>query len=119
VSVMLPSDLAWVLNMLGFSWPNIDEDQLRAAAATDRRLAAQAEAARGHADAARQIITDRNSGNSVDAFSAHASKVSVNLDRLRQVYELTADALETMSALSASAVSLARKAVSDYVAGGS
>jgi hypothetical protein len=97
MSVVLPEDLAWVLNLLGFNWPNIDEDQLRAAAAADRRLAQRAESARGHTDAARQIITSRNSGISVDAFGAHASKVSVHLDRLAQVYELTADALDAIA----------------------
>jgi hypothetical protein len=97
MSVMLPTDLAWVLNLLGFNWPNIDEDQLRAAAAADRRLAARAEAAREHTDAARQIITGRNSGISVDAFGAHAQKVTVHLDRLAQVYGLAADALDTIA----------------------
>ncbi len=97
MSVVLPEDLAWVLNLLGFNWPNIDEDQLRAAAAADRRLAQQAETARGHADAAQEIITSRNAGVSVDAFSAHASKVSVHLGRLAQVYDLTADALDAIA----------------------
>jgi hypothetical protein len=32
MSIMLPGDLAWVLDMLGFNWPNVDEAQLRAAA---------------------------------------------------------------------------------------
>jgi hypothetical protein len=97
MSVVLPEDLAWVLNLLGFNWPNIDEDELRAAAAADRRLAARAAAAQGHADAAREIIVSRNAGISIDAFSAHAGKVSVHLGRLRQVYELTADALDAIA----------------------
>jgi hypothetical protein len=97
MSVELPTELAWVLNLLGFNWPNIDEDQLRAAAAADRRLAGRAEAAREHASAAREIITGRNSGISVDAFSAHAQKVTVHLDRLAQVYGLSADALDAIA----------------------
>jgi len=97
VSVELPSELAWVLNLLGFNWPNIDEDTLRAAAAADRALAARAATARGHGDAAAEIITTRNSGASIDAFSKHADKVSVHLGRLKQVYDLTADALDAIA----------------------
>jgi hypothetical protein len=97
VSVVLPSELAWVLNLLGFNWPNIDEDQLRTAAATDRELAARVATASSHADAATGIITSRNSGASIDAFSAHANKVSVHLGRLQQVYDLTADALDAIA----------------------
>jgi hypothetical protein len=63
VSVELPGELAWVLNLLGFNWPNIDEDTLRAAAAADRALAARTATARGHADVAAEIITTRNSGD--------------------------------------------------------
>lgn len=97
MSVVLPSDLAWVLNLLGFNWPNIDEDQLRAAAAADRSLAARVTTARGHANTAADVITSRNAGVSIDAFSAHADKVSIHLDRLRQVYDLTADALDAIA----------------------
>jgi uncharacterized protein YukE len=97
MSVVLPSELAWVLNLLGFNWPNIDEDELRAAAATDRGLAARVTTAHGHVNTATDIVTSRNKGTSIDAFSAHADKVSVHLNRLRQVYDLTADALETIA----------------------
>jgi hypothetical protein len=97
MSVVLPSELAWVLNLLGFNWPNIDEDELRAAAAADRRLAAKVTTAHGHVNTAADTITSRNKGKSIDAFSTHADKVSVHLDRLRQVYNLTADALDTIA----------------------
>jgi collagen type III alpha len=97
VSVELPSELAWVLDLLGFNWPNVDEDKLRAAAAADRELAARVTMAHGHADTAAEIITSRNSGASIDAFSAHANKVSVHLGRLQQVYDLTADALDAIA----------------------
>jgi hypothetical protein len=99
MSVVLPSDLAWVLNLLGFNWPNIDEDTLRAAATKDRGLAAKAATARGHVDTATNVVTSRNSGKSIDAFHAHAGKVSVHLDRLEQVYRLTADGLDAIAML--------------------
>jgi uncharacterized protein YukE len=97
MSVVLPSELAWVLNLLGFNWPNINEDELRAAAVADRGLAARVTTAHGRVNTAADIITSRNKGKSIDAFSAHADKVSVHLDRLRQVYNLTADALDTIA----------------------
>jgi uncharacterized protein YukE len=97
MSVVLPSELAWVLNLLGFNWPNINEDELRAAAAADRGLAARVTTAHGRVNTAADIITSRNKGKSIDAFSAHADKVSVHLGRLRQVYDLTADALDTIA----------------------
>jgi len=99
MSVELPGELAWVLNLLGFNWPNIDEDTLRAAAAADRRLAARAVAAQGHVGTATDVITGRNAGASIDAFGAHAGKVSVHLGRLRQVYDVLADALDAIAAV--------------------
>jgi hypothetical protein len=30
MSLTLPDDLTWVLNLLGFMWPEADEDKLRA-----------------------------------------------------------------------------------------
>jgi hypothetical protein len=86
MAVMLPSELAWVLDLLGFNWPNVNEDELRAAAAADRRLAARADAANTHVGNATHTITSRNAGKSIDAFSSHSGKVSVHLDRLREVY---------------------------------
>jgi hypothetical protein len=94
MSIMLPSDLAWVLNLLGFNWPNIDEDKLRACAVTDRKLAAQCDTAKGHTDAATTIVTTSNKGKAASAFGAHGRKVSVHLDRLKTVYTVTADALD-------------------------
>ena len=32
MAINLPGELSWVLNMLGFDWPEIDEDELRLAA---------------------------------------------------------------------------------------
>jgi hypothetical protein len=97
MSIMLPSDLAWVLNLLGFNWPNIDEDKLRACAATDRKLAARCDTAQAHTDAATTIITTRNKGKAASAFGSRGKKVSVHLDRLKTVYDVTADALDAIA----------------------
>jgi uncharacterized protein YukE len=97
MSIMLPSDLAWVLNLLGFPWINVDEDKLRACAVADRKLAAQADTAKGHTDVAITTVVTRNKGKTASAFQAHGQKVSVHLDRLKQVYNLTADALDLIA----------------------
>jgi uncharacterized protein YukE len=94
---MLPSELAWVLNLCGFMWPNIDEDKLRACAVTDRNLAVQVDTASTHTDTAGTIITTRNKGATATAFGAHAQKVSVHLGRLKQVYDTVASALDLIA----------------------
>ena len=99
MSIMLPNDLAWVLNICGFMWPNIDEDKLRACAATDRKLAASVHTAQGHTNNAGAIITTRNKGQTASAFGAHAAKVSVHLGNLKNAYEITADALDAIAAV--------------------
>ena len=72
MSIMLTGDLAWVLDMLGFNWPNVDEDQLRAGASDHRRLAAQVgEAASGVADGV-GAIAEKNTGRSVQMFASHS-----------------------------------------------
>ena len=98
VSIMLTGDLAWVLDMLGFNWPNVDEDQPRAAASDHRRLAAQVgQAASGVANRI-GAVTAKNTGRSVQAFASHWGQVSAShLGRLAQVYELTADTQAVMA----------------------
>jgi hypothetical protein len=97
MSIMLPSDLAWVLNLLGFPWINVDEDKLRTCAVADRKLAAQCDTAKGHTDVAITTVTTRNKGKTASAFQARGTKVSVHLDRLKQVYNLIADALDLIA----------------------
>jgi len=97
MSIMLPNDLAWVLNILGFYWPNIDEDKLRACAATDRKLAAQCDTAKAHTDAATTVVTSHNKGKAATAFGGHSEKVSAHLSRLKTVYEVTANALDALA----------------------
>jgi collagen type III alpha len=97
MSIMLPGDLAWVLNLCGFMWPNVDEDKLRACAATDRNLAASVNTAQGHTNTAADIITTRNKGQTATAFGSHAKKVSVHLGNLKKAYEIAADALDAIA----------------------
>ena len=104
MSLMLPTDLAWVLNLLGFNWPNVDEDQLRTAAADHRRLAAQVEQAKADGTSGAGVVTGANTGRSVQAFASKWGSVSAShLGRLQTVYELTADAQDLMAEVVAGA----------------
>ena len=44
MAINLPGELSWVLNMLGYDWPEIDEDELRIAAGYVRDFEADLEA---------------------------------------------------------------------------
>ena len=67
---MLPDELEWVLEMLGFSWPTADEDALVRCAEVWERFAE--DATRLHADANRSTATvvAHNRGASINAFQA-------------------------------------------------
>jgi collagen type III alpha len=98
MSVMLPYELVWVLNLLGFMWPNVNEDELRAAAVQHRRLASQVMAARLVGDHGARTVVSRNVGQSVRAFSSHWDGLSaVHLQHLHTVYELVADLQDAMA----------------------
>lgn len=100
VSVMLPGDLAWVLDLLGFDWPNVDEDRLRAAAAGHRRMAAQVAQAASHGKAGGSAVRAVNAGRSVQAFASRWGTVSApHLGHLEQVYGLTADVQDVMAGI--------------------
>lgn len=71
MSVMLPGDLVFVLNLIGFNWPTADEDKLRQSAQHWREYASELE----HviADTNRVLVQVRadNSGESIDALEQH------------------------------------------------
>lgn len=94
MSIMLPDELAWLLNLLGYPWINVDEDKLRSCAVTDRKLAAQCDTAKGQTDGAVAVMAARNKGQAASSAQARGNKISVHLGRLKQVYNLTADALD-------------------------
>ncbi|MBO0805757.1 MAG: hypothetical protein J2P25_22125 [Nocardiopsaceae bacterium] len=92
MSIMLPSELAWVLNLLGFMWPNVDEDELRAAAAQHRQLAAKVQQAAERGAEGAKAVTSANEGKAVQAFASRWGNVSQpHLGRLSQVYGIMGD----------------------------
>ena len=96
---MLPEDLVWVLNLLGFNWPDVNEDDLASAATRNRKLAEQVRQAQSRGEAGHGAVTSANKGASVDAFSSHWQGTGgPHLDRLAQVYDVTGDGLDAIAA---------------------
>lgn len=95
MGMVLPGGLAWVLNLIGINWPNIDEDQLRDTANTLRGLGSDLE---GHGDQAKSEIEQMlsaNKGQSMDNFNALWQKVvSGHLPQLKEGLNLLGTALD-------------------------
>lgn len=68
MSIMLPSELDWILDLLGYSWPNIDEDKLLACAQAWRDFAADVADAETSGTTAANAVVSANSGEAVEAF---------------------------------------------------
>ena len=95
MGMVLPGGLAWVLNLIGINWPNIDEDQLREAATTLRGLGSDLDS---HGDEAKSEIEQMlhvNTGQSMDNFNALWQKViSGHLPQLKEGLNLLGTALD-------------------------
>jgi hypothetical protein len=97
---MLPGELSWVLNLLGFNWPDVNEDDLVKAADGNRKLAGQVRQAAARGADGHGVVTSVNAGASVDAFSAHWQGTGgPHLERVAQVYDLTADGIDAIAAV--------------------
>lgn len=98
MGVTLPSELVWVLGLLGLDWPNADEDKFRAAASAYRQTATEVDHARTRGDTATQRLVAGNSGAHVDALAAHWGRVSEDhLGRLVELLHLSADGLDGLA----------------------
>jgi hypothetical protein len=62
MSLTLPDDLTWVLNLLGFMWPQADEDKLRACAQAWRNFGAEVTRINQDARLVAAHVTADNSG---------------------------------------------------------
>jgi hypothetical protein len=76
MGVVLPSELAWVLNLIGVTWPNIDEDQLRDTANQMRQLAGELDSNNGDAKSEIEQMLGVNKAQSLDNFNALWQKVA-------------------------------------------
>jgi hypothetical protein len=95
MGITLPGEVAWVLDLLGVEWPNIDEDELRSIADDLRSLA---EELRGHTGDAQADIAEMlgvNSLESLKRFEALWRKLAEgHLDQLAQGFDLLGTGLD-------------------------
>ncbi|WP_444544835.1 WXG100-like domain-containing protein [Streptomyces albospinus] len=65
---MLPSEVDWVLDLLGFEWPNLDEDKMIEAAEAWRSFAQDCHQAMNQGNSAAGTVRGSNSGDAIDGF---------------------------------------------------
>ncbi|WP_255346056.1 toxin glutamine deamidase domain-containing protein [Streptomyces chartreusis] len=67
--MMLPDELEWVLEMLGYRWPTADEDKLRDSAALWREFGEKVNGLHTTANTSARQVLAHNAGESIDKFS--------------------------------------------------
>jgi hypothetical protein len=101
MAIMLPGELDWILDILGYKWPNIDEDKLYECARAWRDFAQSAADAEEAGSSAAGAVTAVNSGAAIDEFSKTWGNFTGGvghdsyLTDARLVAELIAGAFET------------------------
>ncbi|AXI80267.1 WXG100 family type VII secretion target [Peterkaempfera bronchialis] len=77
MSVMLPSELVWLLDVIGIDWPDVDEDELRASADDYRAMADHLEDLRvAGTQASYHLTAGSSKGEAIEAFAAAWEKTS-------------------------------------------
>lgn len=97
MGVVLPQELVWVLDVIGVSWPNIDEDDLKDAADELKQIAAELEDGHGTVKAEIEQMLGVNSSESLKLFEALWKKLSDgHLKDLAEGLKIFADVLEVV-----------------------
>ncbi|GAA2739490.1 MULTISPECIES: hypothetical protein [Kitasatospora] len=95
MGVVLPDELAWVLDLIGINWPNVDEDEYREMADELRDLASTLNADRDLIARAAEDFLGINQGEAADAFKAHFDKVAgTHMPQVAQALGLFATGLD-------------------------
>ncbi|MEW2557707.1 hypothetical protein [Streptomyces griseorubiginosus] len=95
MGVVLPDEAAWVLDLIGVEWPNVDEDDYRDMADGLRSFASQMRAGKDATASVVNEFLEGNEGIATAAFQQHWGKVSdVHLERLSEAADLGAMALD-------------------------
>ena len=95
MSIQLPSELTWCLNMLGIPWPDIDEDQLHNWATQVRTYANNTADTHDAAHAKVKSLASTTHGDSYDALRAGWEKASnTHMSKMVEGCHLFADALD-------------------------
>ncbi|OAH14352.1 WXG100-like domain-containing protein [Streptomyces jeddahensis] len=69
MSLTLPSELVWVLDLLGYNWPEADEEALHEIAETWRIFGAELEEIQAQGEGLARTVVAGNIGSAVDGFS--------------------------------------------------
>jgi hypothetical protein len=100
VGLVLPGALAWVLDMIGIEWPNIDEDDLTQGADELRQLAEELTSNTGQAQSDITQMLSANSSQSLDTFNALWQKLAAgHLPQLADGLKAIGVALDASAAL--------------------
>ncbi|MFJ7023369.1 PE-PGRS family protein [Streptomyces sp. NPDC101117] len=69
MSLTLPGELVWVLDLLGYDWPEADEEALHQVAETWRGFGAQLEKIEAQGEGFARTVVSANVGSAIDGFS--------------------------------------------------
>jgi hypothetical protein len=94
MSVMLPGDLVFVLNLIGFNWPAADEDKLRQSAQHWREYASELEHVMADTSRILERVRSDNSGESIDALEQHWRDFGEHLRRGHDAAGTVAEVLD-------------------------
>jgi hypothetical protein len=100
MSVTLPGELVWALNLLGFNWPEADEDRLRECARHWRDFSAEMGSVLADADRVAAQVTAENTGRSIDDFGRYWRGIGGSGGHLAEAQEaasLAADCLDAFA----------------------
>lgn len=91
---MLPGDLVFVLNLIGFNWPAADEDKLRQSAQHWREYASELEHVMADTSRILERVRSDNSSESIDALEQHWRDFGEHLSRGHDAAGTVAEVLD-------------------------
>jgi hypothetical protein len=101
MSLMLPGEVAWILDMLGYDWPEADESRIMDAASAWRTFAAEVARLEARGAATAGQVVSANSGDAVDGFAEAWRRFSDGgdgyLSDVRQTAEVIAIVLDAVA----------------------
>ncbi|MEY9994740.1 hypothetical protein ABIE67_006772 [Streptomyces sp. V4I8] len=69
MSLTLPGELVWVLDLLGYTWPEVDEEALHKVAETWRAFGGELEEIQREGEGLARTVVAHNFGTAIDGFS--------------------------------------------------
>ncbi len=104
MGVVLPDELAWLLDLIGVHWPNVDEDEFNEMADSLRSFADEVDNGRASSVVAVQRMIAENIGPATEAFEAHWNKLNgKHLHNLAEAARMLATALDGVALVIAGA----------------